>query len=109
MTVVRITHPERQRTARRELGRDAAKVVTAARATRASLASLTKLVSRTRREVETETDDGIATVGWIPSSERERLEDFYRALTWLQHAENEMRHLRGHLERAIERAERRIG
>jgi hypothetical protein len=104
-----VTTVVRQISTRRQIAKDATAVVRAAREARMSLASLVRLVARTRREVDTVTDQGLATTGWIRSSERDRLEDFYMAMSWLQQAENQMAQLRGQLSRAIERAERRLG
>ncbi len=94
---------------RRQIAKDAAGVTRSAREVRASLLSVVKLINRTSREAETVTDDGIETMGWVRSSERDRLEDFYKAMTWLQQADNQLAQLRGHLTRAIERAEKRLG
>ncbi len=95
--------------ARRQLAKDVAASVRTARAVRSSLNAFVKLVSRTQREVQSTNDDGLEVTGWIRSSEKERLEDLYRAMPWLQQAENQMAQLRGQLTRAIERAERRLG
>ncbi len=66
---------------RRQIAKDAAGVTRSAREVRASLLSVVKLINRTSREAETVTDDGIETMGWVRSSERDRLEDFYKAMT----------------------------
>lgn len=93
----------------RQLSRDAGAVVVAARETRKALVRIIDTVGRRRHEVlRIDDETNIETYDVVRLSDMERKQQLYRAMTWLQTAENEMRRTRVLLERAIERAEKRV-
>ncbi len=66
------------------------------------------MLATRRREVLRIDDAGIEMYDVEKLTIEDRKEQLYKAMTWLNAAEGEIRRTRGLLERAIERAERRI-
>ena len=93
----------------RMLSQDSAEVIDSARAVRRNLVRLIDMLATRRREVLRINDSGLEIYDVEKLTVEDRKQQLYKAMTWLSEAENELRRTRGSLERAIERAERRIG
>jgi hypothetical protein len=91
------------------LSRDSDEVIRSARDVRKALVRVIDMLGARKREVLRINDEGIETYDMEKLTIEDRKQQLYKAMTWLNSAENEMRQTRGLLERAIERAERRIG
>jgi hypothetical protein len=98
----------KQQTIDRQLSHDCASIVSAAREARAALSAVVKLAERRRRETTAIDDAGMAITNWERMTPRDRVEALQMSLTWMNEAEKHTRQTRMFLERALERAERRV-
>lgn len=90
------------------LAHDSSAIIDSARETRKCLVRLIDMCAARKREVLEIDEHGIERYDVEKLSEQDRKQQLYKAMSWLNTAENELRRTRGLLERAIEKAERRI-
>lgn len=93
----------------RRLSRHCVETVQVARSARVSLLRVVELVGGTSRQQRGIDHDGFETYDRVRLSPDERLEQMRIALAWVQRAENELREVRLHIERALDNNGWRLG